>query len=147
MDSLFEGAPLWSIFWRKWILSTFFYTLFLSVILNIVLSTPKSSKMSLSFWMFDKIFVCTPSLHIFLPFADSLSSDLNVHGFVHRKNILIYTQQDATLHSLFCLETVLHVSGGTFTHHQKRKQLYLQHLVFVTPDAVVTIVCSPDHGW
>jgi hypothetical protein len=23
--------------------------------------------------------------------------------------------------------------GGTITHHQKRKQLYLQHLVFVTP--------------
>jgi len=50
-------------------------------------------------------------------------------------DILIYTyiQQDATLHSLFYLETALHVSGGTITHHQKRKQLYLQHLVFVTP--------------
>jgi hypothetical protein len=30
------------------------------------------------------------------------------------------------------LETTLHVSGGTFTHHQERIQLYLQHLVFVT---------------
>ena len=30
------------------------------------------------------------------------------------------------------LETALHVSGGTFTHHQERIQLYLQHLVFVT---------------
>ena len=30
------------------------------------------------------------------------------------------------------LETALHVSGGTVTHHQERKQLYLQHLVFVT---------------
>ena len=29
------------------------------------------------------------------------------------------------------LETALHVSGGTITHHQERKQLYLQHLVFV----------------
>jgi len=46
---------------------------------------------------------------------------------VHRNNILIYIQQDATLHSLFYLETALH------THHQERKQLYLQHLVFVTP--------------
>ena len=45
--------------------------------------------------------------------------------------ILIYIQQDATLHSLFHLETTLHVSGGTTTHHQERKQLYLQHLVFV----------------
>jgi hypothetical protein len=51
---------------------------------------------------------------------------------VHRKNILIYTQQDATLLSLFYPETALHVSGGTITHHQESKQLYLQHLVFVT---------------
>jgi hypothetical protein len=47
--------------------------------------------------------------------------------------ILIYIQQDATLYSLFYLETALHVSGGTSTHPQERKQLYLQHLVFVTP--------------
>jgi hypothetical protein len=31
------------------------------------------------------------------------------------------------------LETALHVSGGTSTHYQERTQLYLQHLVFVTP--------------
>jgi hypothetical protein len=31
------------------------------------------------------------------------------------------------------LETAVRVSGGTSTHHQKRIQLYLQHLVFVTP--------------
>jgi hypothetical protein len=31
------------------------------------------------------------------------------------------------------LETAVHVSGGTSTHHHKRKQLYLQRLVFVTP--------------
>jgi hypothetical protein len=33
------------------------------------------------------------------------------------------------------LETALHISGGTSTHHQERKHLYLylQHLVFVTP--------------
>jgi hypothetical protein len=61
------------------------------------------------------------------------ASSFNVHGSVHRKNILVYVQQDATLHSLFYLKTALHVSGGTTTHHQERKQLYLQHLVFVTP--------------
>jgi len=33
----------------------------------------------------------------------------------------------------FYLETALHVSGGTFTHHQEHIQLYLQHLVFATP--------------
>ena len=48
-------------------------------------------------------------------------------------HILIYIQQDATLHSLFYLETGLRVSSGTTTHYQERKQLYLQHLVFVTP--------------
>ena len=50
----------------------------------------------------------------------------------HRNNILIYIQQDATLHRLFYLEIALRVSGGTITHHQERK-LYLQHLVFVRP--------------
>jgi hypothetical protein len=35
----------------------------------------------------------------------------------------MYIKQNATLHSLFYLETALHVSGGTFTHHQERKQL------------------------
>jgi hypothetical protein len=53
------------------------------------------------------------------------------------------------------LETALHVSGGTSTHHQERKQLYLQHLVNVTPlllsaaivDFVDTVVCAPDDGW
>ena len=52
---------------------------------------------------------------------------------MHRKNILIYIQQDATLDRLFYLETALHVSSATSTHHQERKQQYLQHLVFVTP--------------
>ena len=64
--------------------------------------------------------------------------------------MLIYIQQGATLHSLFYLETALHVSGGSSTHHQERKQPYLQHLVFVTPlllPAVDTVVCAPDDGW
>jgi len=52
------------------------------------------------------------------------STQFNVHGSVHRNNILIYIQQDATLHSLFYLETALHVSGGTITHHQECKLAY-----------------------
>jgi len=48
-------------------------------------------------------------------------------------SVLIYILQDTTLNSLFYLETALHVSAGTITPHQQRKQLYLQHLVFVTP--------------
>jgi len=43
-----------------------------------------------------------------------------VHGSVRRKNIVIYVQQYATLHSLFYLESALHVSGGPSTHHQER---------------------------
>jgi hypothetical protein len=50
---------------------------------------------------------------------------------MHHNNIPIYIQKDA-LHSLY-LETALHISGGTSTHHQERIQPYLQHLVFVTP--------------
>jgi len=46
--------------------------------------------------------------------------------------ILIYIQQDATLHSL-SLETALHVPGGISTHHQEHTQLYLQQLALVKP--------------
>jgi hypothetical protein len=60
---------------------------------------------------------------------------------VHRNNILIYIQQDATLHSLFYLETALHVSRGTTNRNQESIRLRLQHLVFVTllllPAAIV----------
>jgi hypothetical protein len=41
------------------------------------------------------------------------STGFNVHGSVHRNNILIYIKQDATLHSLFYLKTALNVSVGT----------------------------------
>ena len=44
----------------------------------------------------------------------------------------MHGQQNIKLHGMFYLETALHVSGGTSTHPE-RKQLYLQHLVFVTP--------------
>ena len=67
---------------------------------------------------------------------------------MHRNNILIYIQQDVMLHSLFHLETALHVSGGTITHHQERKQLYLQHLVFFTPLSLLPAASAsaPDDG-
>ena len=41
------------------------------------------------------------------------------------------------------LETALHVSGGTSTHHQERIQLYLQHLVFVTPSLLSAAIYIP----
>jgi hypothetical protein len=60
------------------------------------------------------------------------SGTLNVYRPMTRNNILIYILQDAILRSLFYLETALYFSGGTITHRQERKQLYLQHFVFVT---------------
>jgi hypothetical protein len=36
------------------------------------------------------------------------------------------------------METALHISGDTFTHHQERIQLYLQHLVICH---TVTAIC------
>jgi hypothetical protein len=44
------------------------------------------------------------------------------------------------------LEIALHVSGGTSTHHQEGIQLYLQHLVSVTPlvlSAAIVEVLEP----
>jgi hypothetical protein len=73
---------------------------------------------------------------------------INFHGSVHCNNILIHIQQDATLHRLFYLESALHVSGGTSTHHQERKRLYLQHLVFVTPLLLpAAIVEELERSW
>jgi len=74
-----------------------------------------------------------------------LIKEFNAYGSVHRNNILIYIQQDATLQSLFCLETALHVSGGTITHHQEQKQLYLQYLVFVIP-LLLSAAVVEDNG-
>jgi hypothetical protein len=54
---------------------------------------------------------------------------------------------------LLNLKTALYVSGGNSTHHQERKQLYLQLPVFVAPlllpaaIAVDTVVCAPNDGW
>jgi hypothetical protein len=67
-----------------------------------------------------------------------LASFFNVHGSVHRNNILICIQQDGTLHSLFYLESALHVSGSTTTHHQEPNNCiysiwYLSHLYCYLP--------------
>jgi hypothetical protein len=43
---------------------------------------------------------------------------MNIYTHTHT-----HTQQDATLHSLFYLETALHVSGVTITRLQEHKQL------------------------
>jgi hypothetical protein len=49
-------------------------------------------------------------------------------------NIFQYISNKTQRHTVYLyLETALHVSGGTPTHHRERIHLYLQHLVFVTP--------------
>jgi len=67
------------------------------------------------------------------------------------QSILIYIQQDSTLRYLFYLETALDVSGGTTIHHQERKKLYVQHMVFVTrlllPAARRQVAVALDDGW
>ena len=64
--------------------------------------------------------------------VNKINRQFNVHGSVHRKNILIYPTR-CNIHSLFYLETTVHISGVTTIHHQEDKRLYLQHLVFVRP--------------
>jgi len=49
-------------------------------------------------------------------------------------SIFQYTSNKMQRYTVYLyLETALHISGGTSTHHQERIQLYLQHLVFATP--------------
>jgi hypothetical protein len=40
------------------------------------------------------------------------------------------------------LETALHIPGGTITHHQELKQIYLQHLIFVTSLLLPAEACT-----
>jgi hypothetical protein len=42
------------------------------------------------------------------------------------------------------LETALHVSGGTSTHHHEHIQLYRQHLVFVTTPLLLSAAIVGD---
>jgi hypothetical protein len=49
-------------------------------------------------------------------------------------NIFQYISNKMQSYTVYLnLETDLHVSGGTSSHRQERIQLYLQHLVFLTP--------------
>ena len=49
-------------------------------------------------------------------------------------NIFQYISNQMQLYTVYLyLKTALRVSGGTSTYHQERIQLYLQHLIFVTP--------------
>jgi hypothetical protein len=94
-------------------------------------------------------FHCTACLHG--THSENFTSTLLITACDILQHVLIYIQQDATLHSLYYLETAVHVSGGTTTHHQERNQLYLQHLVFVTPLLLPAAIISENYstcfGW
>jgi len=67
----------------------------------------------------EKVIHLTPKIYIIRMWikASEETGSFNVYGSVHHKNILIYVQQDATLHSLFYLKTAVHVSGGGTTRN------------------------------
>jgi hypothetical protein len=48
---------------------------------------------------------------------------------------------------LLYMETALHVSGGTSTHHQERIQLYLQHTVFVIRLLLPAAIAAGSSTW
>jgi hypothetical protein len=58
-------------------------------------------------------------------------------------NIFQYISNKMQLYKVYLyLETALHVSGVTSSRHQERIQLYLQHLVFVTPLLLLATVAA-----
>jgi hypothetical protein len=71
-----------------------------------------------------------PICHLLVLLGDLTFMDPCIVSMFHY-TFIANKMQRYTVYSY--LETALRVSGGTFTHHQERIQLYLQHLVFVTP--------------
>jgi glutaredoxin-related protein len=66
-------------------------------------------------------------------------------------SIFQYISKKIECHTVYLyLKTALHVSCGTSTHHHERIQLYLQHLVFVTPlllSAAIVEELEPVSVW
>jgi hypothetical protein len=57
------------------------------------------------------------------------------------KSIFQYISNKMQRYTVYLyLETALHVSVGTSTHHQERIQQYLQQLVFATPLLLSAII-------
>jgi anti-anti-sigma regulatory factor len=71
-----------------------------------------------------------PICHLLVSLGDLTFMDSCIVSIFHYTRISNKMQRYTVY---LCLETALHVSGGISTHHQERIQLYLQHLVFVTP--------------
>jgi hypothetical protein len=69
-----------------------------------------------------------PICHLLILLGDSTFMDTCI------VSIFRYISNEMQRYTVYLyLETALHVLGGASTHHQERIQLYLQHLVFVTP--------------
>jgi len=66
-------------------------------------------------------------------------------NYLYMRYIFQYISNKIQLYTVYLyLESILHVSGGTSTHHQERIQMYLQHLVFVT--IFIAIVADSSNG-
>jgi hypothetical protein len=69
----------------------------------------------------------------FHPSAEAHTTVSTASGICHTVTAICrYRGSVGTGLSVLWVAQALHVSGGTSTHHQKRIQLYLQYLVFVT---------------
>jgi hypothetical protein len=84
--------------------------------------------------------ICKPTVNYFNPLNAALNSichslillgDLTFMGPCIVSIFQYISNKMQRYTAYLYLETALHVSGGTSTHHQERIQLYL--LVFVTP--------------
>jgi hypothetical protein len=87
-------------------------------------SSPRSSTLDLSAQLNPLNAELNPMCHLLI-----LLEDLTFMG-----KCIVSISNKMQRHTVYLyLETVVHVSCGTSTHHQECIQLYLQHLVFVTP--------------
>ena len=67
-------------------------------------------------------------------FSNKTRYQIQKHRKFITQSMFQYISNKMQLYTVYLyLETALHVSGDTSTHHQERIQLYLQHLVFVRP--------------
>jgi hypothetical protein len=108
------------------------------------------TKMELRISIYHRKEICTEKLESFRPTDNtrcfeitkqkckkskmSATAYILKHNLQCNNSIFQYISKKMQRYTVYLyLETGLHVSGGTSTHHQEHIQLCLQHLVFVTP--------------
>ena len=84
------------------------------------------------------------TVYFFLETALHVSGGISTH---HQElSIFQYISNKTQRYTVYLfLETALHVSGGISTHHQEHIQVAVT--VWQVPDAVDTVVFTPDDGW